>query len=110
MQRRGCAEARAILGDSGIGRIALGVVAQDERAARVRPPEDPRAIQAKLIQCTHILENRPATASGGATFMCAFSSLIPSTCFIACLLFAWTNFHVSFAIAAPTHTNEKEKA
>ena len=37
---------------------------------------------------------------GGVTFMRAFSSLIPSTCFIACLLFAWTNFHVSFAIAA----------
>ena len=30
------------------------------------------------------------TASGGVTFMRAFSSLIPSTCFIACLLFAWT--------------------
>ena len=27
-------------------------------------------------------------------------------CIIACLLFAWTNFHVSFAIAAPTHANE----
>ena len=31
------------------------------------------------------------------------------TCFIACLLFAWTNFHVSFAIAAPTHANEKAR-
>ena len=34
-----------------------------------------------------------ATASGGVTFMRVFSSLIPSTCFIAYLLFAWTNFH-----------------
>ena len=33
-----------------------------------------------------------ATASGGFTFMRVFSSLIPSTCFIACLLFAWTRF------------------
>ena len=30
-----------------------------------------------------------AIASGGVTVMRAFSSLIPSTCFIACLLFAW---------------------
>ena len=52
---------------------------------------------------------RGATASGGVTFMRAASSLIPSTCFIACLLFAWTNFHVSFAIAAPTHANEKAR-
>ena len=29
--------------------------------------------------------------------------------FIACLLFARTNFHVSFAIAAPTHANEKAR-
>ena len=35
-----------------------------------------------------------ATTSGGVTFMRAFSSLLPSTCFIACLLFARTNFHV----------------
>ena len=48
-----------------------------------------------------------ATASDVVTFMRAASSLIPSTYFIACLLFAWTNFHVSFAIAAPTHANEK---
>ena len=34
-------------------------------------------------------------------FMRAASFLMPSTCFIACLLFACTNFHVSFAIAAP---------
>ena len=33
-----------------------------------------------------------ATASGGVTFMRVFSFLIPSTWFIACLLFAWTNF------------------
>ena len=39
--------------------------------------------------------SRGATASGGVTFMRVFSSLIPSTCFIACLLFAWTNFHSS---------------
>ena len=45
----------------------------------------------------------------GVTVMRAASSLIPSTCFIACLLFAWTNFHVSFAIAAPTHANEKAR-
>ena len=34
------------------------------------------------------------------------------TCFITCLLFAWTNFRVSFAIsiAAPTHGNEKALA
>ena len=31
------------------------------------------------------------------------------TCFIACLLFAWTNSHASFAIAAPTHANEKAR-
>ena len=37
-----------------------------------------------------------ATASGGVSFMRVFSSLIPSTCFIACLLFAWTNFHVIY--------------
>ena len=44
-----------------------------------------------------------ATASGGVTFIRVFSSLIPRTCFIACLLLAqlalrldlcWTNFHV----------------
>ena len=29
-----------------------------------------------------------ATASGGVTFMHAVSFLMPSTCFIACLLFA----------------------
>ena len=50
-----------------------------------------------------------ATASGGVTFMRVLSSLIPSTCSIACLLFAWTNFHISFAIANPTHANEKSR-
>ena len=50
-----------------------------------------------------------ATASGGVTFMRAASFLMPSTCFIACLLFACTNYHVSFAIAAPTHANEKAR-
>ena len=47
-----------------------------------------------------------ATASGGVTFMRAFSSLIPSACFIVCLLFAWTNFHVSFAITAPNYARK----
>ena len=28
---------------------------------------------------------------------------------ITCLLFVWTNFHVSFAIAAPTHAKEKAR-
>ena len=38
---------------------------------------------------------KDATASGGVTFMRAASFLMPSTCFIACLLFACTNFHAS---------------
>ena len=50
-----------------------------------------------------------ATANGGVTFMRAASFLMPSTCFIACLFFACTNVHVSFAIAAPTHANEKAR-
>ena len=32
---------------------------------------------------------KDATASGGVTFMRAVSFLMPSSCFIACLLFAW---------------------
>ena len=52
------------------------------------------------------------TASGGVTFMRVFSSVPVSDPdllhrLLACLLFAWTNFHVSFAIAAPTHANVK---
>ena len=43
---------------------------------------------------------RGATASGGVTFMRAASFLMPSTCFIACLLFACTNFHVSYKVCS----------
>ena len=56
-----------------------------------------------------------ATASGSVTFMRVFSSLIPSTCFIACLLFAWTNFKLprfvrhSCSYYTTTHANEKER-
>ena len=58
---------------------------------------------------SHVFPVRKGRHRGGVTFMRAASSLMPSTCFIVCLLFAWTNFHVSFAIAAPTLVNVKAR-
>ena len=43
----------------------------------------------QLLSCA-----RGATASGGVTFMRAFSSLIPNTCFIA------ITHHICFALPA----------
>ena len=65
------------------------------RAAPLRVGNNAVAIR---VPSHVVLLRNGVTASGGVTFMRVFSSLIPSTCFIAYLLFAWTNFHVSFAI------------
>ncbi len=70
--------------------------AQEDGVMGRREAEEARQGAATLVQ---------QAWSGGykracVTFMHAVSLLMPSTCFIACLLFAWTNFHVSFAILA----------
>ena len=42
-----------------------------------------------------------ATTSGGVTFMRAFSSLIPSTCFIAYEMYAQTYVETSLSDTSP---------